>query len=210
MENLKIYDLSVAIYPGMLKWIGDQDVKLRQETSIRNGDAYNFSRLTCSTHIGTHIDAPYHFTADGKTVDTLSLYDLIGEALVVQIDADTITADELRDIDFKTYKRILFKTRNSELLKSETFHKDYVALDYSAAELLVKNGVRVVGIDYLSIEMYETEEHPVHKLLTENEVIIIETLDLSKIEPGAYFLVALPLKLRNSEGAPARVVLMEC
>ncbi|MBK5191530.1 MAG: cyclase family protein [Methanosarcinales archaeon] len=209
MENLKIYDLSVAIYPGMLKWIGDQDVKLRQETSIRNGDAYNFSRLTCSTHIGTHIDAPYHFTTDGKTVDQLNLYDLIGEALVVQIDADTITADELRDIDFKTYKRILFKTRNSELLKSETFHKDYVALDYSAAELLVKNGVRVVGIDYLSIEMYETEEHPVHKLLTENEVIIIETLDLSKIEPGAYFLVALPLKLRNSEGAPARVVLVE-
>jgi arylformamidase len=209
MENRKIYDLSVAIYPGMLKWIDDQDVKLTQESSIRNGDAYNFSRLTCSTHIGTHIDAPYHFTADGKTIDQLNLYDLIGEALVVRIDADTITADELRDIDFKTYKRILFKTRNSELLKSETFHKDYVALDYSAAELIVKNGVRVVGIDYLSIEELETEEHPVHKLLTENEVIIIETLDLSKIEPGAYFLVALPLKLRNSEGAPARVVLVE-
>jgi len=209
MENLKIYDLSVSIYPGMLKWIDDQDVKLRQETSIRNGDAYTLSRLTCSTHIGTHIDAPYHFTADGKTVDRLNLYDLIGEALVVTIDADTITADELRDIDFKTYKRILFKTRNSELLKSEEFNAEYVSLDYSAAELLVKNNVRVVGIDYLSIEMYETEEHPVHKLLTENEVIIIETLDLSKIEPGAYFLVALPLKLRNSEGAPARVVLME-
>ena len=209
MENRKIYDLSVSIYPGMLKWIDDQDVELTQETAIRNGDAYNFSRLTCSTHIGTHIDAPYHFTTDGKTVDQLNLYDLIGEALVVQMDTDTITADELRDVDLKKYKRILFKTKNSELLKSETFHKDYVALDYSAAELLVKNGVRVVGIDYLSIEMYETEEHPVHKLLTENEVIIIETLDLSKIEPGAYFLVALPLKLRNSEGAPARVVLVE-
>ena len=209
MENRKIYDLSVSIYPGMLKWIDDQDVELTQETAIRNGDAYNFSRLTCSTHIGTHIDAPYHFTTDGKTVDQLNLYDLIGEALVVQMDTDTITADELRDVDLKKYKRILFKTRNSELLKSETFHKDYVALDHSAAELLVKNGVRVVGIDYLSIEMYETEEHPVHKLLTENGVIIIETLDLSKIEPGAYFLVALPLKLRNSEGAPARVVLVE-
>jgi len=209
MDNLRIYDLSVAIYPGMLKWIDDQDVKLRQETSIRNGDAYNFSRLICSTHIGTHIDAPYHFTADGKTVDRLNLYDLIGEALVVKIDADTITADELRDIDFKTYKRILFKTRNSELLKSEEFNKEYVSLDYSAAELLVKNNVRVVGIDYLSIEMYETEEHPVHKLLTENEVIIIETLDLSKIEPGAYFMVALPLKLKGCDGAPARVVLVE-
>ncbi len=209
METRKIYDLSVSIYPGMLKWIDDQDVKLRQETSIRNGDAYNFSRVTLSTHIGTHIDAPYHFTADGKTVDRLSLYDLIGEALVVQIDADTITADELRDVDFKTYKRILFKTLNSELLKSEEFNREYMSLDYSAAELLIKNGVRVVGIDYLSIEELDTEEHSVHKLLTGNDVIIIETLDLSKVEPGGYFMVALPLKLKGCDGAPARVVLVE-
>jgi len=209
MENRKIYDLSVSIYPGMLKWIDDQDVELTQETSIRNDDAYNFSRVTLSTHIGTHIDAPYHFTADGKTVDRLSLHDLIGEALVVQIGAEVITADELRDVDLKKYKRILFKTRNSELLKSEKFNRGYVALDYSAAELLVKNNVRVVGIDYLSIEELETEEHPVHKLLTENGVIIIETLDLSNVEPGAYFLVALPLKLKGCDGAPARVVLVE-
>ena len=209
MENRKIYDLSVSIYPGMLKWIDDQDVELTQETSIRNDDAYNFSRVTLSTHIGTHIDAPYHFTADGKTVDRLSLHDLIGEALVVQIGAEVITADELRDVDLKKYKRILFKTRNSELLKSEEFNREYVSLDYSAAELLVKNGVRVVGIDYLSIEELETEEHLVHKLLTGNGVIIIETLDLSNVEPGEYFLVALPLKLKNSDGAPARVVLVE-
>jgi len=210
MENRKIYDLSVSIYPEMLKWIDDQDVELRQETSIKNGDAYNFSRVTLSTHIGTHIDAPYHFTADGKTVDQLNLHDLIGEALVVQIDADAITADELRDVDLKKYKRILFKTRNSELLRSEEFNREYVSLDFSAAEFLVKNGVRVVGIDYLSVEELETEEHPVHKLLTENGVIIIETLDLSKVGPGEYFMVALPLKLKGCDGAPARVVLVEC
>lgn len=209
MESRKIHDLSVGIYPGMLKWIEDQDVELRQESSIRNGDPYNFSRVTLSSHSGTHIDAPYHFTQYGKTIDQLSLYDLIGEALVVQIDADTITADELRDIDFKTYKRILFKTKNSELLKTEEFDLEYVSLDFSAAAFLVKNGVRVVGIDYLSIEELETEEHKVHKILTENEVIIIESLDLSNVEPGAYFMVALPLKLRNTEGAPARVVLIE-
>lgn len=172
--KMKIYDLSVAIYPGMLKWITDKDVELWQESSIEHGDAYNFSRLTCSSHTGTHIDAPYHFTPGGKTVDQLSLHDLIGEALVVEVDVeDKITADALQDVDFKKYKRILFKTRNSELLKDETFNREYVSLDYSAAELLVKNGVRVVGIDYLSIEELETEEHPVHHMLTENEVIII-------------------------------------
>ena len=208
-KKLKIHDVSILIYPGMLKWIDDQDVELKQEASIKNGDAYNFSRLTCSVHIGTHIDAPYHFTADGKTVDRLSLHGLIGKALVVQTNTDAITATELSDIDFTTYKRILFKTRNSELLKSEAFSKDYVSLDYSAAESLVKHNASVVGIDYLSIEQYETEEHPVHKLLTGNGVIIIETLDLSNIEPGAYFMVALPLKLKGCDGAPARVVLIE-
>jgi arylformamidase len=208
-KKLKIHDLSVSIYSGMLKWIDDDDVELRQEMSIANGDVYNFSRLTCSAHIGTHIDAPYHFTGGGETIDQVSLSDLIGEALVVDVTADTITAQELADIDFETYKRILFKTRNSELLTSEDFTKDYVSLDYSAAALLVENGVRVVGIDYLSIEKFETDEHPVHHLLTENDVIIIESLDLSGVEPGAYFMVALPLKLRKSEGAPARVVLIE-
>ena len=209
MENRKIYDLSVAIYPGMLKWIDDQDVELTQTASIRNGDTYNFSRFTGSSHIGTHIDAPYHFSANGKTEDMLSLYDLIGEALVAQVNADTISADELRKVDLKKYKRILFKTKNSALLKSETFNPEYVALDYSAAELLVKNGVRVVGIDYLSIEAFDTEELPVHKVLTDNDVIIIETLDLSNVEPGEYFMVALPLKLKGCDGAPTRVVLVE-
>jgi arylformamidase len=84
-----------------------------------------------------------------------------------------------------------------------------VSLDYSAAELLVKNGVRVVGIDYLSIEAFDTKEHNVHKILTQNDVIIVETLDLSTVEPGEYFLVALPLKLKQCDGAPARVVLIK-
>ena len=206
---MKIRDISVSIYSGMLKWIDDEDVELTQEKSIRNGDAYNFSRLTCSTHIGTHIDAPYHFTEGGETIDRLSLSDLIGKALVIEVTADTITAEALQDIDFTRYKRILIKTRNSELLKSENFTKDYVSLDYSAAELLVQNGVRVVGIDYLSIEKFETDEHPVHYLLTGNDVIIIESLDLSEVEPGTYFMVALPLKLKGCDGAPARVVLIE-
>jgi arylformamidase len=209
-KTLKIYDLSLTIYPGMQCWPNDTGVELTQEQSLRRGGAYNCSRLVCSSHIGTHIDAPYHFTESGKGIDEVSLYDLIGKALVVEIAAaDLITAAELRDVDVRTYKRILFKTRNSALLADRTFHEDYVALDYSAAELLVENGVKVVGIDYLSIEPFTDTGHPVHKLLTENGVLIIETLDLRAIEPGAYFMVALPLKLKGCDGAPARVVLVE-
>jgi arylformamidase len=206
---MKIYDLSVSIYTGMLKWPDDPSLSLTQTASMKNGEPYNLSRLTCGTHVGTHIDAPYHFTEAGKTVDRLSLYELIGAALVVHIDADQITAEALRTVDLKAYKRILFKTRNSELLKTGEFYPEYVSLDYSAAELLVTNGVRVIGIDYLSIEAFESETHAVHKLLTGNDMIIIESLDLSNVEPGAYVLIALPLKLKNCDGAPARVVLIE-
>ncbi|HDS46397.1 MAG TPA: cyclase family protein [Methanomicrobia archaeon] len=207
---MKIHDLSLTIYPGMRCWPDDTGVELTQEEALRSGDAYNCSRLICSSHIGTHIDAPCHFTAHGKGIDEVSLYDLIGEALVVGVaTADLITAAELRDVDLRTYKRILFKTRNSALLADRTFHEDYVALDFSAAELLVENGVKVVGIDYLSIEAFTSDGYPVHKLLTENGVLIIETLDLRAIEPGAYAMVALPLKLKGCDGAPARVVLIE-
>jgi len=209
-KTLKIYDLSLTIYPGMQCWPNDAGVELIQEQSLRSGDAYNLSRLACSSHIGTHIDAPYHFSEAGKGIDEVSLYDLIGEALVVEVPAaDLITAAELRDVDMRTYKRILFKTRNSELLADRTFHEDYVALDYSAAQLLVENGVKVVGIDYLSIEAFTDAGHRVHKLLTENGVLILETLDLRAIEQGAYFMVALPLKLKGCDGAPTRVVLIE-
>jgi arylformamidase len=210
-KTLKIHDISRTIYPGMQCWPTDAGVELTQEQSMKRGDAYNLSRLVCSSHTGTHIDAPYHFTEGGKGIDEVSLFDLIGKALVVEIAAaDLITAAELRDVDMRTYKRILFKTRNSELLADGTFHEDYVALDYSAAELLVENGVKVVGIDYLSIEAFADTGHPVHKLLTENGVLILETLDLRAIAPGAYFMVALPLKLKGCDGAPARVVLVEC
>jgi arylformamidase len=111
METRKIYDLSVFIYPGMLmKRIDDPGVTLTQTASIENGDAYNLSRLVGSLHIGTHIDALYHFTTDGKTVDRLSLYDLVGEALVVEV-----SADKLRDVDLNIYN-----------LNSESFWGTYI------------------------------------------------------------------------------------
>ncbi len=208
-QKMRMYDLSVSLYPGMLQWPDDPRVHVTHMASIKRGDPYTLSQFTCGTHSGTHIDAPYHFTEQGKTIDQVSLSDLIGEAVVVQVDADRITADVLRDIDLTTYRRILFKTRNSELLRDEAFHEEFVSLELAAAEVLVERGVRVVGLDYLSIEAYESADHPVHKLLLEHEVVILEGLDLSAVQPGTYFLVALPLKLEGADGAPARVVLVQ-
>ena len=208
-RKMRMYDLSVSLYPGMLQWPDDPPVRLTHVASIKTGNPFTLSQFTCGTHSGTHIDAPYHFTEQGKRIDEVSLSDLIGEALVVQVDANRITADVLRDIDLTRYRRILFKTRNSELLREEAFHEEFVSLELAAAEMLVERGVRVVGLDYLSIEAFDSADHPVHKLLLEHDVVILEGLDLSAVGPGTYLLVALPLKLQGADGAPARVVLVE-
>ncbi len=206
---MKIYDLSVYIHSKMLKWPTDPEIDIVSFSSIKNGDKANLSFLKFGSHTGTHIDAPYHFNLQGKTVDKLNLYDLIGEVLVVEVNSNKITTKEIKNIDFNKYKRIIFKTKNSKLIKCRKFNPEYVYLDYSAAKLLIKNKIRVVGIDYLSIEKFDSKEHKIHKLLTENNVIIIETLDLNKVIAGEYFLVALPIKIRNCDAAPARVVLIK-
>jgi len=205
---MKIYDLSVNIYSNMLKWPSDPEIEIRPFLSIKNGAPANLSILNMGSHTGTHIDAPYHFNLNGKTVDKLSLYDLIGEAIVVEIKSDVISVNELKNIDLKKYKRILFKTKNS-MFQTNKFNPDYTYLDFPAAKELLKNNVKLVGIDYLSIEKFDSKTHNVHKILTQNNIIILETLNLSKINPGEYFLVALPLKIKNCDGAPARVVLIK-
>lgn len=206
---MKIYDLSVNIYSNMLKWPSDPEIKINPVLSIENGASVNLSIFNMGSHTGTHIDAPYHFNPDGKTVDKLSLYDLIGEALVVEIKSDIISVNELKNIDLNRYKRILFKTKNSSYLRRKEFCTKYTYLDYRAAKKLVRYNVKLVGIDYLSIEKFDSRTHNVHKILTRNNIIILETLKLSKIKPGKYFLVALPLKIKNCDAAPARVVLIK-
>ncbi len=207
----KIYDLSIPIKSNMLKWPSDPDVKVEQLSFINKGDRANFSKVDFGVHTGTHIDAPYHFYNQGLKIDELSLYDLIGEVLVVETESPVINKKFLKTIDLRRHKRVLFKTLNTgnRLLKKKKFSEDYVYISKDGAKYLASKKVKLIGIDYLSIEEYKSKNADAHKIITKNNIIIIETLDLSKIKPGEYLLIALPVKIKNSDGAPARVVLIK-
>ena len=203
-------DISLPIREDLLVWPGDPSVKMVWASRIEAGAQSNITSLSMSAHTGTHVDAPFHFISDGKTIDKLLFSTLIGEVKVVQIpeNIDVITKTCLEIVELGNNTRVLFKTRNSSFWADQKgkFNKDYVAVDASAASLLVERGVELIGIDYLSIAPFEAT-FDTHQILLSAGVVIIEGLDLSKVEPGDYRLICLPLNLIGRDGAPARAIL---
>lgn len=205
---MHIYDVTRPISAALPVYPGDPAIDITPIAQLAWGDAANVSRVVLSSHSGTHLDAPRHFFATGVTVDALDLHVLFGPARVYTLPCEThITAEDLQHLDLHGVERVLFKTRNSTLWNRPGFHTDYIALTASAASLLVACGVRLVGIDYLSVDAFERQDFPVHRILLSAGVVILEGLDLQRVPPGHYELCALPLLLQDGDGAPARVIL---
>jgi arylformamidase len=209
---MKIYDISIPISPDMPVWPGNPSVELERVSSMDAGAHDNVSRLACGVHTGTHVDAPNHFLNDQRTVEGLSLEVLTGPAQVIQIpeEVSLINATILKKADIPSdVTRLLLKTRNSLLWQkgSNVFAPDFVGVAEDGAEWLVQNGVKLVGIDYLSIAPFG-KGTPTHCTLLKPGMIILEGIDLSAVPPGLYDLYCLPLKLVGSDGAPARAILM--
>lgn len=208
---MKIYDVSITISDKLPVWPGDPAVSIKQRLSIEKGNSYNISELSLSTHTGTHIDAPYHFEQNGLKVDELPLDVLIGRARVFAFASggDRIDLPDVKALNLSGVERVIFKTINSRYWGFPDFKKDFVYITPMAAQFLVDCGIRLVGIDYLSVEQYGSVAADVHHILLRNGVIIIEGLDLRAVEPGDYELIALPLKIKDGDGSPARVILRE-
>jgi arylformamidase len=162
-----------------------------------------------SSHTGTHLDAPRHFFEAGLAIDGLDLRLLMGPARVCAFPHATthLTADDLRPLELAGIQRLLLQTPNAALWEKTGFQTDYTALTESAAHLLVETGVRLVGIDYLSVDAFERHDFPVHRILLGAGVLILEGLDLRAVPPGDYELLALPLLLEHGDGAPTRAIL---
>ncbi len=210
---MTIHDISVPISPSMPVWPGNPPVSLEQTSSMDRGDHDNVSKLDLGVHTGTHVVAPHHFLNDHRTIESLSLDVLIGPAQVVQVadDVSVVTADVLEHAGVESSTvRLLVKTRNSKLWAEgkKDFDAGFVGVSADGASWLVAHGLRLIGIDYLSIAPYH-QSVPTHRTLLEAGMIILEGADLSAVQPGQYQLYCLPLRLVGSDGAPARVVLME-
>lgn len=207
---MKLHDITLMISNNMLVWPGDPKVQIEDEVSIKNGDKCNVKSIKLSSHTGTHIDAPNHFIDQGAFIDEVALDTLIGKCFVKDLTTidKFIEIIDLQSIDFNIYKRVLFKTKNSKKLLKTEFDQDFVALSLDAAKFLRSRGVRLIGIDYLSIESF-TSTGNVHKELLSNNITVLESLDLNNIKEGEYNLICLPLKIYECDGAPARVILEE-
>ena len=206
------YDISLPISPAMPVWPGDPSIRVQRVSSLVNGDTLNMSRLEMGTHTLTHVDAPRHIEDRGQTVDRLPLDLLIGPVVVVEprYEDSLITATDLGELGIRGTERLLIKTRNSDLCMGGPyeFEPDYISLARDAAPWLVSKGIKLLGIDYLSVEAFDSEELEVHRTLLEKGVVILEGLNLSQVPEGRYQIFCLPLKVRDGDGAPARVVLM--
>lgn len=208
---MRIYDVSIPLSELTPTYPGDPGIEVKQWLSLASGDPANVSVIHFGAHTGTHVDAPAHFIAGAPRLDSLPLEILIGDATVVEIpdNLPAITRDLVAE--YRGNPRILFKTRNSRLWKEESteFQRDYVYLAPDAARELLNKKVQLVGIDYLSVEKFRSDDFETHHLLLGSGVVIVEGLDLSSVPAGDYELICLPLKIvaGHGDGAPARAVL---
>lgn len=201
-------DVTRTLTNGIIRWPGDREFRWERIADIGKGSPANVSTISTTVHIGTHIDAPLHFIPDGDDVAQLTLDVLCGPATVIEmLEPRHIEVSDLEGAGIPKGHRVLFKTANTALWEKPDFDPGYVGLSGEAAMWLVDNETPLVGIDYLSVDPYESEGSPAHHALLGNNVIILECLDLDPVEAGVYEMVALPLKIANSEGSPARVIL---
>lgn len=212
MNFRELYDISVPLSNSMAVWPGDPPIKIEAALQMSKGDVANVSRLIVGAHTGTHMDAPHHFIDGMSGIDQAALSALVGTVQVVELEIDHhIGAKDLEAADLPAgTERILFKTRNSEYWQNDpdNFHTDFIAVAEDGAHWLVEHGVKLVGVDYLSVERYDApDEHPVHKILLGANMVVVEGLNLGGIAPGEYTLMALPIKIKHGDGAPARVLL---
>lgn len=210
---MKIYDVSVPISKKTPVYEGDPSVEIELKLSMEKGDNANVSQICMGVHTGTHVDAPNHFIEGTKKIIDLDLNTLIGKCRVVELGDDVMSIEPEHIENLENVERLLFKTRNSEFWTNfdQGFRKDFTYISHEAAKTIVEKGIKLVGIDYLSVEAFDAESPETHRTLLKNEVIIIEGLDLREVSDGEYELISLPLKIAEGagDGSPSRTVLRE-
>ncbi len=208
---MKVFDISVPLRPDIPTYEGEPGPRLEFRKLLSEGDSATVSVLSLGSHTGTHVDAPSHCLDGAHGVEKLPLDALVGWAYVAEFSGNThITAEDLDSMAIPNdCRRLLFKTRNGPYWDDPEFHRDFIALASDAATKLAGTGIRLVGIDYLSIERFHASPHEVHETLLASGVVILEGVDLRRVTPGGYLLVCAPLNVVGAEGAPARAFLID-
>src|SRR4029077_3473059 len=206
---MKIYDISLALSPHTVRWVTAQPMELIERKRMSRGDANNSSSVRASAHAGTHVDAPFPLVADGITIESLPLELFIGPARVCEVaTAGQINAGDVARLNLAGEKRVLFKTRNSDLLHKPDYDPSFVSFSVGGAKALAELGLQLVGLDYLSVARAD-EQIPVHRTFLDRGIVLLEGVDLSAVPAARYELICPPVKLAGSDGAPCRAILRE-
>jgi arylformamidase len=202
-------DVTVPLRDGMVHWPDDPAVRIGRHLALERGDPCNLTVVSMSVHSGTHMDAPLHFVSRGDAIDSMPLEAGVGPARVIGVRTrSAIDVAELRRHRIRRGERVLFRTRNStRVWRTDRFIEDFVHFTTEAAAYLADRKARTIGIDYLSVAGFHDDTEATHRALLEAGVWIIEGLDLSKVPPGPYDMLCLPMKIAAGDGAPARVFL---
>tara|TARA_B100000886_G_scaffold285769_1_gene210260 strand:- start:340 stop:978 length:639 start_codon:yes stop_codon:yes gene_type:complete len=207
----EMIDITVPYTVDLPLWPGDPKPRMDFIKCISNGSRCNVSRIEAGVHFGTHLDAPCHFIEGGKSVDELDLAVLVGECILIEVsDVQAITTQHLQNAAIPPgTERLLIKTKNSQLWANpkHKFKRDFAAITPDAAKWIVENKIKLIGIDYLSVQLFNDRVSTTHLVLLKAETVIVEALDLRLPAPGKYKITCLPLKLVGADGAPVRAFL---
>lgn len=211
-ESKKIHDITVLMHQNVPRWPGERhNYRHHYVKSFDTGDGVNISRINCSMHFGTHLDAPYHKVKNGKKLDAFPVDKFMGDAYVMDLSEvqKSISLKDIQGLDLHDSKICLFKTRNSELWGQTEFEENFVFIEKEAAMFLAGKGIEAVGIDYLSVDSFEAEEPYAHKVFFNANILVYEGLDLRGVDEGRYYFVGLPLRIADAEGSPVRAILID-
>lgn len=196
---------SAPIYPG------DRACLQEWMASLDEGDGYSLSALSLGSHAGTHLDFPCHLLKGGRNQQSYPLNSFIIPAEVISVPGEGPARSScLKDCKFSRGQALLFRTANSDkgLMQRTEFTEDYISISAELALACAALGIGLVGIDYISVDRYADDDLPVHHILMENNILILEGLDLASVSCGRYLLICLPLKLHNAEASPVRAALV--
>lgn len=209
-KEKRVYDISVTLSSETPVFPGHRNFQKELIFSLAKGERSNVSELSLTSHMGTHVDAPNHFIDNMETIDRISFGNIIGRASVFELKVtEKIDVSDIQGLNIERGSIVLLRTRNSALWRNKEFRKDYVYLTKEAAEILRDRGVVAVGVDYITPDEFENKKRPVHHVLLRKGIILIEGLNLSQVPAGDYFIICLPLKIKDGDGAPARAILLE-
>lgn len=210
MPDTSWIDVSVPLHTGLAHWPGDPEPTFERISEIEGGADANVTLCRMTAHTGTHMDAPYHFLANGVGIDRFPLEVAVGQARVIGIPPDrrVVTRAELEPHGIARGERILLRTRNSQAAWHHLdFQPGFVGINASGAQYLVDQGVSLIGVDYLSVGMFQGDGKETHQILLSAGVWIVEGLNLREVNDGLYDLICLPLRIQGADGSPARVIL---